>query len=83
MAKAKLRVYYHDPWSILVINPKGQIRKLYTPFRVQCVETISNVLKKSAWVFVEEVTSTGKDELIFIVGGQQFPHRLFRIQIHF
>ncbi len=83
MAKAKLRVYYHDPWSILVINPRGQVRKLYTPFRVLCIEPATNWLKKGAWVFVDEVKSSDKDELIFIVGGHQFLHRHFRIQINF
>jgi hypothetical protein len=83
MANDKLRVYYHDPWSILVINPKGHIRKLYAPFMVLCIEPTAPWLKKGAWVFVDEVKTTSEDELIFIIGGLQFPHRHFRIQINF
>lgn len=83
MAKDKLRVYYHDQWSILVINPKGCMRKLYTPFKVICIEPAASWLKKGTWVFVDEVKTTRKDELVFVVGGLQFSYRHFRIQISF
>ena len=83
MAKEKLRVYYHDPWSILVINPRGHIRKLYAPFKVFCIEQASTWIRKGSWVFVDEVKTTPQDELIFVVGGCQFSHRYFRIQISF
>lgn len=83
MEKAKLWVYYHDPWSILVINRSGQIRKLYTPFRVLCIKTVAHSLMKGAWVFVDEVKETSKNELVFVVAGQQFSHSHFRIQINF
>lgn len=83
MEKGKLRVYYHDPWSILVINPKGHIRKLYAPFKVLCIEPASTWIKKGSWAFVDEVKTTREDELIFVVGGLQLSHRHFRIQISF
>lgn len=83
MAKDKLRVYYHDPNSILVVNPKGQIRKLYTPFRVLCANSVENRLKKGTWVFVDEVRSGKNDILIFMIGGYPFQHQYFQIQINF
>ncbi len=83
MTHKELRVYYYDSGSILVINPKGKIRKLYTPFRVLCIEPVNSWLKKGAWVFVDEVKSTANDQLIFVVAGLSFSHRHFQIQINF
>ena len=83
MSNKDLRVYYYDSSSILVINPKGQIRKLYTPFRVLCISTIINCVEKGSWVFVDEVKSNRKDELIFVVGGRPYPYQHFQIHINF
>lgn len=83
MTNRELWVYYYDSGSILVINPKGKIRKLYTPFRVLCIETVNNWLKKGSWVFVDEVKTSAKDQLLFVVAGISFPHRHFQIQINF
>lgn len=83
MAKDKLRVYYHDPGCILVINPRGEIRKLYTPFRVLCVESVNKWIKEGTWFFVDEVKTAANDKLIFVIAGTELPYHYFRIQINF
>ena len=83
MDKNELRVYYHDPSSVLVVNPKGQMRKLYTPFRVLCVKTVNHFLATGTWAYVDEVKTNRKDELIFVVGGRPYPHQHFHIRINF
>jgi len=83
MTNRELRVHYHDSGCILVINPKGKIRKLYTPFRVLCIESVNKRVKKGAWVFVDEVKASTKGQLIFVVAGLAFSHRHFQIQINF
>ena len=57
-----MKVYYINYNIVLVINPNGQMRTLYTPFRV--FNTV-----ESSWVYVEEVTSSvPKAELFYVIG---------------
>jgi hypothetical protein len=71
-----MQVQYISNQSILVINPKGKMRTLYTPFRV--FDSAN-----SSWVYVEEVGTGTNDELLFVIGGQIFSHSQFQIRIHF
>jgi hypothetical protein len=71
-----MKYQYFNSDILLVINPKGQIRKLYTPFRAQ---TLAN----NSWVYVNEILTNGKDELIFIINSQPMLHHHFRIVIDF
>jgi hypothetical protein len=71
-----MHVFYHDSQTILVVNPKGKMRKLYVPFRV-----VSN--ENGSWVYVNEVGTNKNDELIYFINGNQYPHSLFQIRIKF
>jgi len=71
-----MHVYYHDSQSILVVNPKGKIRKLYVPFRVLSIEN-------NSWMYVTEVGSKNNDELIYFINGNPYPYSLFEIRIKF
>jgi len=53
-------VKYCDSTSILIVNSRGQIKLLYTPFKVQCIENAGR-FKKGSFVFVEEVTAGERD----------------------
>jgi hypothetical protein len=52
------------------------MRTLYTPFRVYST-------KDSTWVYVDEIGSGPKDELLYFVNGQAHIHSQFQIRIHF
>jgi hypothetical protein len=71
-----MKYHYYTSSILLVINPKGHIRQLYTPFRVQ--EQIND-----SWVYVDEILTNEKDELLFMVNGQPTLHHNFRITISF
>ena len=77
-----LKYYFVNPNTLLVVNPKGQIRILYTPLRVQCVTAVAN-LHQNAWLYVQEVGSTSKDELLYLIYGEFYSHKLFRLEINF
>jgi hypothetical protein len=47
--------YIHNN-CLLVVNPQGKMRQLFTPFNVQVLYDISHFKEKS-WVVVEEVKS--------------------------
>jgi hypothetical protein len=71
-----MKVFYHDGTCVLVINPSGKIRILYTPFRV-----FSN--ENKSWSYVEEVKQGNNDSIIYIINGNAYPHSKFEIRIKF
>ena len=73
---------YYDPSTLLVINKEGKIKILHTPFRVQCtVDGLS--LPVHTTVYVDEVWSTEKDELQYLIFGQLYSYKFFQLQINF
>lgn len=73
--------YYHSN-ALLVINSKGLIRVLYTPFRVLCGVSI-NRIPQNTWVYVEEVYSNEKDELQYLIYGAIYSYKHFTIPIQY
>ena len=76
------QINYVDHNSILIINPRGKMRQLYVPFRVQVVQNTS-ILKIHTWVWVEEVMPNDQDKLLYRITTHWWPYHIFRIQIQF
>lgn len=76
------RFVYYDNFSIVVINPSGKMRRLYTPFLVTCICTIDEIQENSS-VYVDEVFKDPEDLLSYIIGGNLYPYTNFRISISF
>ncbi len=79
---AEYEVKYCDANSILIINSNGKIRHLHTPFRVRCIAEIGK-FKVGTYVYVQEVTTGDKDELIYLIGEGAYYHNHFRITANF
>ena len=75
-------VQYHDSFSLLVINPKGKIRRVYTPFKVTCINLVDK-LSKNSLLFVDEVFEDQYDFLLYKINGNLYPFIYFSIQINF
>ena len=75
-------INYHDPNSILVINPIGKMRQVYTPFKVQVKEPTLN-LDVNSWLLVDLVKASPTNKLMFRIGSKWYPYHLFRITIKF
>lgn len=71
-----------DHNSILVINQKGSLRKLYCPFRVLCVESISNI-QKGTWYYIDRVKEDPRTKIHYCIGDIEYPYRNFHIYIMF
>ena len=71
-----------DPFSIMVINQKGYLRKLYCPFRVLCIESLDSI-PRNTWCFVDKVAADSKEIILYGINGKQFPYRYFQIYISF
>jgi hypothetical protein len=74
-------LYYYNSNVLLVVNQLGLIRVLYTPFRVQCIEPIDQI-RLNTWVYVEEVFSSPKDELVYLIYGHSYSYKNFRVQVN-
>jgi hypothetical protein len=75
------QVFFCDNTCILVINPKGAIRKIYTPFRV--LELQQEKSGKDKWCFVDEVHVDKTDRLLYLINGKLYPYSGFQIRINF
>lgn len=75
-------VSYADNSSILIINAMGRIRRLYTPFRVVCRDDYMS-LQKGVSMYVDEISSTPNDQLLFITNTGIYEHSHFTIVASF
>lgn len=80
--KYSLQVKYCDSHSILLVNKAGLMKRLYCPFRVASKGTLKD-FKLNATLWVEQVTSTEKDELIYLILGKPYLHTDFEIKASF
>ncbi len=82
MKKYNRILYYYDNFSIAVINHNGKLRKLYCPFMIRCIKTISNIQENSL-VYVDEVFKNQEDLILYKIGGKIYSFRNFVILINF
>ncbi len=75
-------VNYIDYNSILVINPTGQMRQLFTPFKVQVIHETS-ILICGTCVWVEEIKPHHELKLIYRIGNNWWPYNSFRLTVLF
>lgn len=73
-------VSYGGYHSILVVNERGQLRQLFTPFRVSARDTDKG---KKRFYLVEEVMCTAEDRLVFVILGVPYFHSLFQVEVNF
>jgi len=74
---------YPSYGCLYLINPKGELKVLYTPFRVLCIHD-TDTIKKGTTVYVEAVCPYPPVYLLaYLVNGKILPHYYFIIQINF
>lgn len=67
---------------LLLINPQGKLRFLFTPFRVLCLRT-SNGIPANTWVYVDAVFSHPEYRIGFMIQGNIHPYNQFQITVKF
>ena len=73
-------INYIDYKSLLVINPIGQMRQLFVPFKVQVIQPIG-YFKIGTWVVVEEVMPHDKHIIIYRILDLWVPYNCFKISV--
>ena len=76
------RIVYYDSFSIAVINPNVEIRRLYCPFIVKCKSQVGDI-QENSMVYVDQVFKDPDDLLTYLIGGNLYPFSFFRIYINF
>jgi hypothetical protein len=75
-------INYIDYKSLLVINPAGQMRQLFVPFKVQVMQP-AEYFKVGTWVEVEEIMPHDQYKLLYRIGTNWWPYYIFRLTVLF
>ena len=67
-----------DPFSLLVVNNRGELKRIYCPFLARCMIPIRNLLQNESYV-IDMVKTEINAEIIFIIQGKPFLHSYFNI----
>jgi len=78
----RLRLKYVTGGCLLLINPNGKLRVLYTPFRVLCIKE-SFGIPTNAWVYVEAIFHHPEFKISYLIHGNIHPYHCFRVCIAF
>ncbi len=73
---------YYNSSTLLVINTKGLMKELHTPFRVLCSNDLSGI-PQNTYVYVEKVVTNSRQELLYQINGTVYSHTHFYIHIKF
>jgi hypothetical protein len=68
--------------TLMVINTKGKMRQLFTPFHVQVLQDTEH-FKENSWVVVEEIKPHPQFILMYRVINHWWPYYVFRIDVRF
>ena len=70
--------YYHDSYSMLILNKQTQIKRLYTPFDVLSIESIDEI-KMGSTLCVDEIYTDEDDILLYKIRGNLYSYSHFII----
>ncbi len=76
------RIVYYDSFSIAVINPNGELRRIYCPFMVKCKRQVDNI-QENSMVYVEEVCSNVNGLLFYRIGQLFYKYDDFSLKSKF
>jgi hypothetical protein len=70
--------FYCNPYSLLIINKSGKLRRIFCPFKVKALED-TPLISKGKIVYVTLVKMQGVYGLIFVIDGKEYESSLFGI----
>ena len=78
----QFQIQFNDRYSILIISCKGILRKVQCPFKVSCYILIGS-FEPGVEIYVSEVFSNTKGELMYMIMGRHYHYRYFRLEVSF
>ena len=76
------KINYVNKNTLFVINHKGKIRQLFTPFNVQVLQATEH-FKENSWVVVEEIRQHPQHILLYRVINHWWPYFIFKLDVRF
>lgn len=68
----------YDTYSLMLINQKGRLRRLYTPFRVQAINQ-SEIIHPEHIVYVTAVIRDEQAKLLYRILNKWIPYNQFQL----
>lgn len=65
-----------DPFSILVVNAKGELKRIYCPFLARCMIPKDELVLNKVYA-VEMVKVEPIEDIFFIIKGKIYSHHRF------
>jgi hypothetical protein len=72
------QLQYLDPYSLLIVNQQGLLKRLHCPFRVICKESLG-IYPARTFLQVERVNLIPDDEIYYLIEAKVYPSSLFQI----
>ena len=73
----EIDLHYIDPFSLLIVDNSGLLKRLFCPFKVDSIFQEKDVPDKL--LVVEMVRKNTGNEIFFVVNGKALPHYFFTI----
>ncbi len=78
MIKPDYELRYVDPFSILIVGQKGDLRRLYCPFYVICKIAVQGIQVEER-ILVDMVRTIPEYTIGYVIRGRMYPHYQFII----
>jgi hypothetical protein len=76
------QINFVDYNSVLVINPAGKMRQLFTPFKVLVLQA-TDLFSENSMLIVDEIRPHDEHRLLYHISGNWWPYHIFLITISF
>jgi hypothetical protein len=78
----KSSLFYYDSNSLIVVNPSGEIKQIYTPFLAKCTQG-SEIIHKNSMVYVEQIFEDPTHKMVYLIGSRLYAFSNFSIIIDY
>jgi hypothetical protein len=82
MSPPQITIQYENPFSLLVINSQGKIRKIATPFKVKCIKPVGSFLVGEI-VTIEKLAFTKQIPILYRIDNRWYNYKWFNITVDF
>ena len=76
----QITIHYCDFNSVLLVDGLGKLKQIFTPFYVVAKDF---TIRRGERFVVDEVRTTSKDELVYVINNKHYYHHQFEIELKF
>ncbi len=72
------QIQYLNPYSLLIVNYKGELKRLHCPFNVVCIEQIERYSVNTI-LQVQKISLFPEDRIFYLIEGRAYASTMFEI----